>query len=145
MREPGKIHKSLQEECFTEIGKRQVSVSTMDCLYLLSQVIAQHSLEFLQKVKTLKKADKSCLQTKLAVMQKGETFNSLYKLLLLIDQYGDFIIEKQRFVWDFKEKKPKTLLSLYSLMNYLGKIFLDVRLALGANLVALQHDGRITL
>ena len=36
MREPGKIHKSLQEECFTEIGKRQVSVSPMDCLYLLS-------------------------------------------------------------------------------------------------------------
>ena len=30
-------------------------------------------------------------------------------------------------------------------MDYLGRIFLDVRLALAANLVALENDGRITL
>ena len=30
-------------------------------------------------------------------------------------------------------------------MNYLGRIFLDARLALTANLIALENDGRITL
>ena len=30
-------------------------------------------------------------------------------------------------------------------MNYLGRIFIDVRLVLAANLVALEKDGRITL
>ena len=30
-------------------------------------------------------------------------------------------------------------------MHYLGKIFLDVRLVLAANLVALEKDGRIEL
>jgi hypothetical protein len=66
-------------------------------------------------------------------------------LLQLIEKFGDVIIQKQRFIWSFKDEKPKALKSIYNLMDYLGRIFLDVRLALVANLVALENDGRITL
>ena len=48
-------------------------------------------------------------------------------------------------VWSYEGGRPKGLKSIYNLMNYLGRIFLDARMALGANLVALQVDGRITL
>ena len=63
----------------------------------------------------------------------------------MIDKFGDNIIQKQQTIWSFEEEKPKTLKSIYNLMNYLGRIFLDVRLVLAANLVALEKDGRITL
>ena len=74
------------------IDKKQISATTMDCMYLLSQIIAQNSQSFLSEAVKRKKFDPSCLQSSLSVMQKGQTFNNIYKLLQTIDKFGDIIV-----------------------------------------------------
>ena len=69
-----------------------------DCMYHISQIIAQNSQNFLSEAMKRKTFDAGCLQWSLAVMQKGQTFNNLYKLLQNIDKFGDIIVQKQMLV-----------------------------------------------
>ena len=92
MHEPGQVQKRLRDEILPIIDKKQIPITTMDCMYLISQIIAQNSHNFLSEAMKRKKFDAGCLQSSLAVMQKGQTFNTLYKLLQKIDKFGDIFV-----------------------------------------------------
>ena len=81
--------KNLQKTVELEEQKARPLVNNVECMYLLGQLIHGFSKSYLDATKDISGASSHFLQSSLSVMQKGQTFDSLYKALAIVEKIID--------------------------------------------------------
>ena len=166
------LQKQVSEGENEELAKKYkhagtVLVDSIEGMYLISKIMYTHAEEYLKESKLQMEDPQEhpeCLASKLAVMQKGETFRALYETFNVIRRLDKLLAKNEEAIQNFAqeaqldtleevkqdeeerdEEATKITKSLKQCKLLLRLISDHVRIVALANLQALQFDGRITL